>query len=462
MKISSVKKSEIDKTDLRVDASYHLSDGRLHHAIVTRNPFKNLPLKEVTERIFSGNIFKRLYVADDQVGYHYLTASDMAKSDIETGKYISKKYTSQYKNLKIEKDWILLSCSGTLGNTAYTSADYEKFVGTHDLIRIIPAKDKIYSGYLYAFLSCKYGYSLLTQFGFGGVVKHIEPHHIENIPIPILPEVIQQRIHNLITEASQLRVEANKLLKEAVEIMDEKLFKFSTASTSSSKTKNYSVTIELLKTHNNRLDATYDASWFDSFYSKLERANIQTRTVSELSQKVFTPSIFKRVRTDNPSLGIPFLSGSELLSAFPKMDSFLSKRMSNINSYILKNGWLAVQDAGTIGYVAYIHKYLDKISATNNLIRIIPKEEKNNNPYIFTFLKSKTGQKILKSFEFGSVQKHIDNHQISGLRIPIFSDIYETVTTKTLASMEFSATACFNEKTAIDLIEKEIDQWQQL
>ena len=136
--------------------------------------------------------------------------------------------------------------------------------------------------------------------------------------------------------------------------------------------------------------------------------------------------------------------------------------MANIDNYILKDGWLAIQDAGTIGYVTYVHKFLDGVSATNNLIRIIPNSSQNFNPYIFTFFKSKVGQKILSNFEFGSVQKHIDNHQISSLLIPIFDNILKNISDLVLSSMEKFGNACDKEKTAIDLIEKEIDQWQQL
>jgi restriction endonuclease S subunit len=53
------------------------------------------------------------------------------------------------------------------------------------------------SGFLYAYLASKYGYTLLTQSGFGGVVKHINAEHVANIPVPILPESKQQEIHNL-------------------------------------------------------------------------------------------------------------------------------------------------------------------------------------------------------------------------------------------------------------------------
>lgn len=114
-----------------------------------------------------------------------------------------------------------------------------------------------------------------------------------------------------------------------------------------------------------------------------------------MSKNVFTPNIFKRQRTNDVSTGVPFLSGSNLTNFRPQFTSFLSKKMKNIDDYILRNGWIAVQDAGTIGYVTLINGYLDGVSATNNLVRIIPNEG-NDNLYIFAFLKTKQGQFILK------------------------------------------------------------------
>ena len=459
MKTLNLKSKDIVSA-MRFDGSYHISEGTIFLKKLKRMPHADLI--SFCPNIFTAGRNKRVYT-DKEKGFPYLSNSDVVKNNpFESCNYNSKKYGFD-KTAFLKEGMILTGRVGAIGQTSYVTKEFEEnqAMGSDNIIRIV-AKDKKMSGYIYAFLVSKYGNALFNRLAAGGVQPYISEAMLQDIPIPILPEETQQKIHNLIVDAANLRVEANKLLKEAVAIMEEKLVSFSTDATSSFKAKNYSVKINLLKAHNNRLDATYNAGWFDWFYSKLEKADIQTRTVSELSQKVFTPNIFKRVRTDNPSLGIPFLSGSDLLSAFPKMDSLLSKRMSNIENYILKNGWLAIQDAGTIGYVTYIHEFLNGVAATNNLIRIIPKEEENYNPYIFTFLKSKIGQKILASFEFGSVQKHIDNHQLSALKIPVISEIYDTITTKTISSMEFFSKACFNEKTAIDLIEKEIDQWQQL
>src|SRR5690606_10793223 len=90
------------------------------------------------------------------------------------------------------------------------------------IIRIVP-KDDIYEGFLYAYLASKHGHNLLTQGKFGAVIQHIEPEFISTIPVPIFPEEKQQRIHQLIVKASELRVEANRLLNEAIQIFEQEL-----------------------------------------------------------------------------------------------------------------------------------------------------------------------------------------------------------------------------------------------
>ena len=94
MKILKIKSAWFADSDIRLDASYHLSDGPL-----TKIKLKNLPhplstLGAETREIFKGNIFKRTYVSNPDKGYPFMTGSDMMKSNIFGGKFISKKHTN--------------------------------------------------------------------------------------------------------------------------------------------------------------------------------------------------------------------------------------------------------------------------------------------------------------------------------------------------------------------------------
>lgn len=453
MEITSVNSRTIVDNNWILKPNFHMNYGkkRIERAIRKKHSF--LKLGEVVDSVFTGGIFKRVFVDNPEFGFSYISAQHMMNiNPLDVAKCISKKYTPKLDEMTLKENQILVSCAGTIGNVKLITEDLVNVVGSQDIIRINADNNKLPYGYLYAYLSSKTAYNYMQSFIYGSVVPRIEPRTLSKLPIPILPENIQKEIHQLIVEASNLRVDANKLLKEVVELFENKLPEIK-------KRISYISTIKNRISHNSRFEATYDSEQIDSIYEYFSRKNIKLISVKDLSEKVFTPNIFKRIRANNIESGIPYYSGSELLNQFPNSKSYLSRKMPNIKNYILKNNWLAIQDAGTIGYISYVHEYLDGVSATNNLIRIVPSED-NWNTYIYVFFKTSIGQSLLKYLEFGSVQKHIDNHQISNLEIPIFDDIVDEIKDKTMSAMSKSALACKKENQAIDLIEKEIDGWQ--
>lgn len=56
---------------------------------------------------------------------------------------------------------------------------------------------------------------MLKKDEFGITVKHIRPHHVDNIPIPLLPQKQQETIAKNVEEAFELRAKAIALLNEA-------------------------------------------------------------------------------------------------------------------------------------------------------------------------------------------------------------------------------------------------------
>ena len=156
----------------RLDPSLHLSEGLQVREDLAKLPYGLIIINDVSEKVFLGNIFSRVFVKDKAHGKTYLAASDTVLSNIETGRYLSNKQAEQLKHLWLKKDWILVTCSGTLGNVTYTNSTFEDKIATHDLIRIVPNDKNILKGVVYAFLAGKYGYYQITQSQFGGVVKH--------------------------------------------------------------------------------------------------------------------------------------------------------------------------------------------------------------------------------------------------------------------------------------------------
>lgn len=450
MKTMSVNRKWFEDSGVRLDASFHLSDGLLTLHKLKKCPYPMGLLKDETERIFKGGIFKRTYVDSIENGYDFITASDMMKSDILGAKFISKKYSS-IDHLFVDKGWTLVSRSGTLGNTAFTNEIFEDKVLTDDLIRIVPNNKNILGGYLYAFLSSHYGYGLLTQSGYGGVVQHIEPHHIENIPIPILPEATQQKIHNLITEASQLRVEANKLLKEAVEVFD----KYNVEGFTKVFSKKVTEIGFSWASYNNNVEC-----------DKIEHKLKYFLKIGDVATKCFAPPLFKHIYLENDN-GHPFLTGAELTKFNKKFYRWLSPRgVKDINDYKVKKGTLLLYKSGTtdggiLGNVFIADDILDGVCLSDHVIRIFT-EDINMSYWMFAFFKSNAGVKLLQKTATGSMIPFITPVRLLELKFPKPDENFEFVTQRIEKYLEKSVQSQRNENQAIDLIEKEIDQWQQL
>ena len=117
----------------------------------------------------------------------------------------------------MREGWILITRSGSIGRMAYCRVDMDGMACTEDVMRVIPDRTKIPPGYLYAYLSSKFGVPLVVSGTYGAIIQHIEPHHIADLPVPRLGDAIKEEIHELIQKAANLRTEASKSLQESKE-----------------------------------------------------------------------------------------------------------------------------------------------------------------------------------------------------------------------------------------------------
>ena len=205
-------------SDKRIDSSYHLSEGVTVRNAVKNSPYSLSKVGDAANSIFYGGRAKRVYVKSPKCGIPFLSSSDILLADVNNVKLASKKYMTGVDEMKLDKDWILISRSGTIGNCAYTNKQHAQKLASEDVIRINP-NDILRRGYLYAYLASSYGHSLLTQGMFGGVIQHIEPDFVANLPIPNMPEQFQKEIDGKIQEAAKLRGDAADILKSAETIL---------------------------------------------------------------------------------------------------------------------------------------------------------------------------------------------------------------------------------------------------
>ncbi|KUG12501.1 methylation-associated defense system restriction endonuclease subunit S MAD5 [Elizabethkingia miricola] len=447
MKFGKIKSGFISN-DIRFNAGYFLNEDAINSRVVESNSSKCWQLFELAE-VWNPPIFKRQFCSNSERAIPYCQSSDVTNALEGTDIYINKKQAYKVGSI-VEKDQILVTGFGTIGNTRLVNELSHGSSFANNVCRI-KAKENVPVGYIYAFMTSKYGKSQLNKNASGSVVRYIEAPGIKKTLIPILPEETQQKIHNIIVDAANLRVEANKLLKEAQErIVNELNIKV--------QKQNYFTKIsELKNSHQKRFEAFTFKSVGSDYRKQIEK--LPHHKLIDFSERIFRPGIFKR---NYVAEGVDFLGGSDITSAIPVSDKKLSKaRTSNFDDLTLKEDWILVTCGGTIGTTVLVNDFLSQKLASQHILRVIPKDIPTG--YLFAFLNSEIGLKVIQSFMYGSVIQQIEPHHLELVPIPLLSEDLMNSAHENVMRYKNNMNSAINmELEAIDLIEKEIDQWQQL
>ena len=434
----------------RIDPDVHLSDGVQAREQLAHSPYELSTVGENASQVFLGNIFSRVFVKDKEHGMPYLAASDTVLANIETGRFLSNKQAKTLKNLILKKDWILITCSGTLGNVTYTNKTFENHIATHDLIRVVPNDNKVNKGTLYVFLSGIYGYNQITQSQFGGVVKHINDIQTKAILVPVFPESFQQEVDDLIQESARLREEATDALDKAHTLLHSAFNNKDTNIKSVSIKKIYAA-------HNQRFEASYYVSNNRNIYDSIVE-EVEFMRLKDLCTKIFRPGIFKRQYVTEG--GITFLGGADILNAIPSSYKQLSKpQVKRMPELMPKQGTILVTCGGTIGNTVYVDNQLATCAVSQHVMRLVPNGEVHNG-YLYAFLSSEIGKKLINLFAFGSVIPQIEAHHLELIPVPILNDeTMNSIDALCMQYVSYNEIAKEKERKAISMVETEIESW---
>ena len=449
MRTSSVHSKSFLENGGRFDASFHLSEGVQSRAQVMNAPYPLTTVGAASERIFHAGRWKRAYVSSKEHGIALVGSSDMLKADLLDIKLISRKYTPDMEDKILKKGWILISCSGTIGNTVFTNEQHAEKLASQDVIRIIP-NNILRTGFVYSFLSTSYGYNLLTQGTFGAVIQHIEPQNVEQIPIPIMPDAFQEKVDNLIQESARLRDESMTALYEAHALIEAH---FPEEPTTDKTGVISSQTILTSQLH--RFDANYHLA-AGKQYDAYIKNHFAWRSLGDVSQSISRPGIAKRMYVKD---GITFMGGTDLFLSVPDSDKKLSRKAPNLDEYLIQEGWILLPRSGTIGDVVFTNEQHAQKLVSEDVVRIIPNNILRRG-FVFSFLSSKIGKALIQRPIFGSVIQHVEPPLLSVIPIPVFEEAeMEKIASLAEKHRECWGKAAKMELEAISLVEKEIEKW---
>lgn len=367
-------------------------------------------INNLSEKIFVGARVKRLFT-NSKEGIPYLMPIDLFMFNLKPRKWVRRE-TEDLDNWWVDPSTILITQSGTPGRCLLVNKLFKDKVVSPNVIRVIPNKEGYENvGYLYAYLNTWIGQAFLIKDRYGATVKHIEPHHVANIPIPRIPD-LEEEINQKILEAHKLREEAQELLLKAEEMIYSEL---GLPKIDEDDVEYFGGEIgRLVKAFEvkaselgYRLDASYHLPIAHLVVSNLQKVKLDhIKKLKEVADS-FVPPRFKRPYVRDPNDGIPLLQGTHIPQIKPLDIKYIWKRMKNIEAYIVRKNWILVTCSGTIGRLVLVSDYWDGWTATNHLLRIIPKEKEINPGYLAGFLLSIYGQVQFQRLVYGGVVDEI-------------------------------------------------------
>lgn len=213
-----------DGSGHRLDAHFYNPTAQLVATNIMKRRTEVKTVGGVAQVIFTGGRLRRNYVEVSH-GVPFLSGKNIVQVRPTDLKYLSNLQMADLGELILKRDYSLITRSGTIGRTCFVWRNYEDYAASEHILRVIPDETEIDPGYLYAFLSSRYGYEQIFRYRHGSVIDEVTDKQIEHVLIPCPSRREQAAIGDKVREAYEKRAEAIRLEDEAQAILMKELTK---------------------------------------------------------------------------------------------------------------------------------------------------------------------------------------------------------------------------------------------
>lgn len=345
-------------------------------------------------------------------------STDILAADLSYLPLISKKQVASNPRFTVGKGWTLVTRSGTVGRMAFARPDMDGVACSEHVMRVVPNEEVIKPGYLYAYLSSRFGVPIIVSGTYGAIIQHIEPHHIADLPVPRLGAV-EDQAHELIQGAADLRVEAAELLKTAGQMVNDQ-FGFPEKLALSHRVFSCSTASSTLVLK--RLEATFHdavAQESDRLIAGVPRKD----EFSTLGIAISETGRLKQVFVDE-EYGAPFLTSGEIFRQRYEPTRFLSNRLlPDESEWATQEGDLLLARSGQVGGIIGRGVWADRRFAGGcvsvDVLRLSAQNSQVLPGYLYAYLfLTDVGYRQLIRTAAGSSIPHLSAPDVSRLLIP--------------------------------------------
>ena len=453
---------EVNGGARRLEGAFYGSAGYRAMKTMTQAGFEMTSVGQLARVIWLGP-FGRTYVDDPSAGVPFLSSAEMLEAKPNPKNYISKALTKNLDRLIVCNGTILVSCSGAIGNVALWTADLDGMAVSQHAIRIIPA-DSLDRGLIYAFLRSKAGQFLVKRNKSGSVVESIYEADVSTLPLPLLPRALRREMTRLVDEACALRVKANRLIDESVDdvqrvnyLRDFSELRRAHAPSNGQEPDSFVVpSATVCKRERGYGDIRLDATTYAPVGMAARRLLLDHPPgclLSSLVQRIHRVAPGKRTYADDEEHGVALIGGKQMMQIRPSDVKYLSRACTIKNALeTALPGTTLVSTGGTLGRTMFVHRNLEDAVASEDVMRLVPNEQKVCPGYLFAFMSSEYAQEQLALLAFGSVIPRLRHFQFHTIAVRVPNDRGRTVHDKIIRAFDSRADAIAAEDQAQELL----------
>lgn len=201
----------------RFDSQYQLGKSQLtkyHNSVKIGN---------IASRIFVGNRGKRNYV---QAGIPFLSSSDMMLANpLRFCKFISKN-TPFLSDMIVSNRDILISRSGTVGNTIIVGEGLSGVAVSEHAMRLVVNPSEVAPEYVFAYLMTKHGQDALQVLPYGSVIVTLGEDFLADVDLPLIEQEYMDKIVSLVSVYIEQQDKAVKCENKAISMVEQEIEKW--------------------------------------------------------------------------------------------------------------------------------------------------------------------------------------------------------------------------------------------
>ncbi len=406
--VGSVRASLLKKAQRRMEAESYLTDGYGIRLAIEAKPVGWGYFSEIASASAPPRI-KQILVSPEH-GVPYLNTSQVFDLRPTPRKWLAMEKTTKAEERLVKQGTILVMASATVGRAIVATKVHENTFISHHFMRVAPHRQDM-AGWVYAFLRSQQALAMMRGSQYASVIRHIEPHHLGNLPVPLVSKGVaagfQRRVDAIVAcrnDAARLRDEAEAAFAKAVGTAD-----------ASEPEHGFTVNVSRVRSGRRRLEAAYHSPQVRAIVASFKR----WQPLGEITDGVWWGKRFKRHYGEG---GIPYLSADDVFTTNPySTTKILVDSEDNHEDFFVERGWLLMacsgQTYGLNGAATIATEWHENTFFSHDLIRIRPKEGARAG-YLLTALTHPTlGRPVLIREAYGMSIPHLDPDDVASFPV---------------------------------------------